>query len=180
MVRSLAGSDTPRCAFICTFRMLRSSVSRDPREALFVARRRTGCGILARHASRGSRVRRDRRPVNGASRLAGVPAAESATVSASCWRVLPQRAYRTQGSPKLSHTFITQDLIHWQRILTGPVRMTVDRPRKIGLREFAQAVFQIRQYDTGRRVSEINVNRSTEIRRHGGRRPGRLRLSSRP
>ena len=47
--------------------------------------------------------------------------------------------------------------------------MTVDRPRKIGLRKFAQAVFEIRQHDIGRRASQVEMNRLAEFSRHSGR-----------
>ena len=47
--------------------------------------------------------------------------------------------------------------------------MTIDRPRKIGLRQFAQAVFEIRQHDTGRRAGQVDMNCLAEFHRHGGR-----------
>ena len=51
--------------------------------------------------------------------------------------------------------------------------MTVDCSRKIGLRKFAQGVFEIDQHDAGWCASQVEVNRLAEFTRHG-RRGGRV------
>src|SRR5688572_20611009 len=65
--------------------------------------------------------------------------------SAFC-SVLADRAGRTQGGAKLSESLITDQIFNGAGVLSPPIRMVFDRSRQVRLRNFLQAVLDVRQH----------------------------------